>query len=213
MAKERLAGRFLKSLPFVGDIAGAGFELMDPTESLTKNIKDAAIIGGGGFIGSLATGGLDAVPSLANLAVDLAGAATGNKQIVALGQRLDYVDPLSYLQAASDKVHYGKSLGLNLDNRMARVAALNPELVKRQQQAQKAARPAPTAYETGSDNPKIGVEQAPLRGGGQEAPNPLTSVKQRIAITPDTIDQLEAALEQMAFVNQVAGMYAKSAAK
>lgn len=186
---------------------------MDPTESLTKNIKDAAIIGGGGFVTSLATGGLDAVPSLANLAVDLAGAATGNKQIIALGQKLDYVDPLSYLQAASDKAHYGKSFGLNMDTRMAQVAALNPDLISRQQQAQVSAKPAPTAYETGSDNPKIGVEQAPLRGGGQEAPNPLTSAKQRIAITPDTIDQLEAALEQMAFVNQIAGLYAQSAAK
>ena len=41
MAGFKLAGRFIKSLPVVGDIAAGGMELMDPMEPLQKNIKDA----------------------------------------------------------------------------------------------------------------------------------------------------------------------------
>lgn len=211
MSGWRLAGRFIKSIPFIGDVAAAGLELADPTEPLQKNIKDAVIIGGGGLAASLATGGLDAVPSLANLAVDLAGQVTNNKNIQQLGQKLDYIDPTSYLQYASDASHYGKGIAINQDTRYAKVGALNPEIVRRQQQLQRAANPAPTAYATGSDNPKIGLEQAPMEGGGQEAPNPLTSVQRRIAITPDTIDAIEQALEQMNFANQIAAMYSNKA--
>lgn len=206
-----MAGRFLKSLPFVGDIVGGGLELMDPTEPLQKNIKDAVVIGGGGLLASAATGGLDAIPSLANFAVDLAGMATNNKDIIALGEKLDYIDPQSYLQFAADASHYGKGIAINQNTRFAKVGALNPELIKQQQQVQTTATPAPTAYETGSDNPKTGIEQAPMEGGGQEAPNPLTSVQQRISITPDTIDAIEQALEQMRFVNQIADLYAQKA--
>ena len=214
VAAPRFAGsRFVRALPFIGDIAGAGLELMDPSESIQKNIKDALIIGGGGFAASLATGGLDAVPSLANFAVDAAAAATGNKDLKKLGQQLDYVDPTSYLQYASDAAHYGKGLSIETDKRYAQLDAMNAQRIRHQQQTQIAARPAPTAFETGSDNQKIGIEGAPLRGGGQEAVSPLTSANLRVSITPDTIDQIEAMVKNLSVVNDVTSRYLAGAAR
>ena len=214
MAAPRFAGsKALRAIPFVGDIAGFGLELADPSEAFDKNIKDALIIGGGGLLASFATGGLDAVPTLANFAVDADAAVTGNKDLKKLGQKLDYVDPTSYLQFASDAAHYGKGINLETDKRFAQIDALNAKKIRHQQQAQAAARPAPTAFETGSDNPKIGLESAPMRGGGQEAASSLTSAGLRVSITPDTIDEIEAAVKNLAIVNDVAARYAMGAAR
>lgn len=213
VAAPRFAGsRFIRALPFVGDIAAGGLEIMDPTESIQKNIKDALIIGGGGFAASLATGGLDAVPSLANFAVDAAASVTGNKDLKKLGDKLDYVDPTSYLQYVSDAAHYGKGISISTDQRFARLDAMNSEQIRRQQQTQASARPAPTAFETGSDNPKIGIETAPLRGGGQDAVSPLTSANLRVSITPDTIDEIEAAVQNLSIVKGMTARYLAGAA-
>ena len=213
MAAPRFAGsRVIRALPFIGDIAGAGLELMDPTESAQKNIKDALILGGGGLAASFATGGLDAVPSLANFAVDAAASVTGSKDLKKLGDKLDYVDPMSYLQYVSDAAHYGKGLSISTDQRLAKVDVLNSERIRRQQQTQTAARPAPTAFETGSDNPKIGIETAPLRGGGQDAVSPLTSANLRVSITPDTIDEIEAAVQNLVIVKDMTARYLAGAA-
>lgn len=214
MAAPRFAGsKVIRAIPFIGDIASFGLELADPSEAMDKNIKDALVIGGGGLLASFATGGLDAVPSLANFAVDAAAAATGNKDLKKLGQKLDYVDPTSYLQFAADAVHYGKGINLETDKRYAQIDALNARKIRHQQQAQAAARPNPTAFETGSDNPKIGIETAPMRGGGQEAVSPLTSATLRVSITPDTIDEIEAAVKNLAIVNDVTARYLSGAAR
>ena len=214
VAAPRFAGsKVIRALPFIGDIAGFGMELADPTEAIDKNIKDALIIGGGGLLASLATGGLDAVPSLANFAVDAAASVTGNKDLKKLGEKLDYVDPTSYLQFASDAAHYGKGINLETDKRFAQIDALNARKIRHQQQTQAAARPAPTAFETGSDNPKIGIESAPMRGGGQDAVNPLTSATLRVSITPDTIDEIEAMVKNLSIVNDVTARYLSGAAR
>ncbi len=208
MAAPRFAGsRLLRSLPFVGDIVGAGLELMDPSEAIDKNIKDALIIGGGGLLTSAATGGLDAIPSLANFAVDAAAMVTGNKALEKLGDQLDYVDPTSYLQYASDALQYGKGISLSTNQRYAAIEALNAKRTREQQKTQIAARPAPTAFQNGSDNPKIGNEMAPLQGGGQDAVSPLTSANLRVSITPDTIDQIEEAVRNYAVVKDLTNRY------
>jgi len=208
VAAPRFAGsRLLRSLPFVGDIVGAGLELMDPSEAIDKNIKDALIIGGGGLLTSAATGGLDAIPSLANFAVDAAAMVTGNKDLQKLGEKLDYVDPVSYMQYMSDAAHYGKGISLSTEQRYAAIEALNASRTRNQQRTQTAARPAPTAFQTGSDNPKTGTETAPLQGGGQDAVSPLTSANLRVSITPDTIDEIEAAVRNYAVVKDLTARY------
>ena len=68
----RLAGspefrkKFMRSLPLVGDIYNVGYYLADPNEpSLEQRIRNAVIIGGGGALASLLTGGVDAYPAMA----------------------------------------------------------------------------------------------------------------------------------------------------
>ena len=68
----RLAGspefrkRFFRSLPILGDIYNVGAYLTDSDEpSLEQRIRNAAIIGGGGALASMLTGGVDAIPAVA----------------------------------------------------------------------------------------------------------------------------------------------------
>ena len=70
----RLAGspdfrkRFFKSLPLVGDLYNVGYYLADPAEpSLEQRVRNAVLIGGGGALASLLTGGADAYPAVAEL--------------------------------------------------------------------------------------------------------------------------------------------------
>ncbi len=64
--------RFLKVLPFIGDAINFGAYLADSSEpSLEQRIRNAIIIGGGGALASLATGGLDAVPAAIEFAGDV----------------------------------------------------------------------------------------------------------------------------------------------
>ena len=63
--------RFLKALPYVGDLINFGAYLVDSNEpSPEQRLRNALIIGGGGALASLATGGLDAIPALMELAGD-----------------------------------------------------------------------------------------------------------------------------------------------
>ena len=64
--------RFLKVLPFIGDAINVGAYLADSSEpSLEQKIRNAIIIGGGGALASLATGGLDAIPAVIEFAGDV----------------------------------------------------------------------------------------------------------------------------------------------
>jgi hypothetical protein len=67
----RLAGspefrkRFVRSLPLIGDIANFESYLRDPSEpSLEQRVRNAVLIGGGGALASVLTGGWDALPAL-----------------------------------------------------------------------------------------------------------------------------------------------------
>jgi len=61
----KLAGRFLKYVPFAGDIAVGVKELYDRDEaSAAQRILNALIIGGGGAAASAATGGVDFIPAV-----------------------------------------------------------------------------------------------------------------------------------------------------
>ena len=63
--------RFLKVLPFIGDLINVGAYLTDSSEpSEEQRIRNAIIIGGGGALASLATGGLDAIPAVIEFAGD-----------------------------------------------------------------------------------------------------------------------------------------------
>lgn len=67
----RLAGRFLKAIPFAGDLAVGTAELYNPDEpDAAQRVLNALIIGAGGAGASAATAGLDIIPQLAAIAGD-----------------------------------------------------------------------------------------------------------------------------------------------
>ena len=69
MEPRRLAGKFLNFLHFAGDIYGAAMELTDPNEpNLGQRIKNAGLVTTGELGASVATGGLDFIPDLAEFA-------------------------------------------------------------------------------------------------------------------------------------------------
>ena len=108
-----LKKRFAQSLPFLGDLANvvaylypdmfnSGFS-KPPTE---QDVRNAVIIGGGGAAASLLTGGLDAIPAIAQ---------HGGQVLSDLG--FDDIDPL--VEAAK---------ALNVENYLREYAySMNPD--------------------------------------------------------------------------------------
>ena len=72
MADFRLAGKFMKALPFIGDAIGVAQELTNPHEpDIGQRMMNAGIVGLGEIGASWATGGLDFIPDVAELATAL----------------------------------------------------------------------------------------------------------------------------------------------
>jgi hypothetical protein len=67
-----LLRKFGRALPFIGDASNFVGYLLDSQEpSLEQRIRNAVIIGGGGALASVLTGGLDAIPAYVQLAGNL----------------------------------------------------------------------------------------------------------------------------------------------
>lgn len=67
----RLAGKFLKQVPFAGDIVVGFSELYNPAEAdAYQRVLNALLVGGGGALASAASGGLDFIPGIAGVVAD-----------------------------------------------------------------------------------------------------------------------------------------------
>lgn len=101
-----------KTIPILGDAMNYGVELNDPTEpSRRQRELNALLVGGGGTLASVLTGGWDFLPVLAEVAHDK-GVKTGvtPEEEVNVGKLLNvenYLRELSYL--------VGKGLGYDRD--------------------------------------------------------------------------------------------------
>mgnify|MGYP003138856193 CR=1 FL=1 len=101
-----------KTIPLAFDAINYGTELTDPAEpSRQQRELNALLVGGGGAVASLLTGGLDAVPAYAQLATDInQEAGIVPKEELNVGRLLNvenYLRELSYL--------VGKGLGYDRD--------------------------------------------------------------------------------------------------
>ena len=101
-----------KTVPILGDVMNYGTELLDPSEpSQRQRELNALLVGGGGALASVLTGGLDAIPVIAEIAHDQ-GVKDGltPEEEVNIGKLLNvenYLRELSYL--------VGKGLGYDRD--------------------------------------------------------------------------------------------------
>lgn len=67
----RLAGKFLKAVPFAGDIAGGIGEMYNPAEAdAYQRALNAILVGGGGALASAATWGFDFIPAIVGAVAD-----------------------------------------------------------------------------------------------------------------------------------------------
>ena len=101
-----------KTIPILGDALNYGTELNDSSEpSRRQRELNALLVGGGGALASVLTGGMDAIPVLAEIAHDeTVKAGLTPEQKVNVGKLLNvenYLRELSYL--------VGKGLGYDRD--------------------------------------------------------------------------------------------------
>jgi|TARA_R100000081_G_scaffold83438_1_gene51494 hypothetical protein len=101
MADFRLAGKFMKSIPYIGDAIGVVQELTNPYESdLGQKMMNAGIVGLGEVGASVLTGGLDAVPDALELATAL-GYEADDPIINRLQKIAPLIQPEHYLRLLS----------------------------------------------------------------------------------------------------------------
>lgn len=101
-----------KSIPLLFDALNYGAELTDPSEpSRQQRELNALLVGGGGAVASLLTGGLDAIPGYAQVATEVGqDAGIVPEEELNVGKLLNvenYLRELSYL--------VGKGLGYDRD--------------------------------------------------------------------------------------------------
>ena len=123
MADFRLAGKFMKSLPFLGDAAGVAMELTDPNEpDMGQRMMNAGVVGLGEIGASALSGGLDFVPDVLELGTAL-GIEAGDPIINRLQKISPLINPEHYLRMLS----YGGDHKPTRDHlERAKEAALTP---------------------------------------------------------------------------------------
>jgi len=103
----RIAGKFLKHIPFAGDVGVGVAEMYNPSEaSAAQRILNALIIGGGGAAASAATGGLDFIPALVGHVADTP---------------LENVNPETILRRLAYKLGQGKDPGTTTGQQIERI--------------------------------------------------------------------------------------------
>jgi hypothetical protein len=98
----RMAGRFLRNVPFVGDAVTAVTELVAPPypePSWKQRIVNAITTGAGGAAASAVTGGLDFIPAVTPLVL-------GDTQV---GRAAPALDPYLPLRDVGYKITTGRS--------------------------------------------------------------------------------------------------------
>lgn len=101
MPDFRLAGKFMKALPFLGDATGVVMELTDPNEpDLGQRMMNAGVVGLGEVGASVLTGGADLVPDLFEIATEL-GVKTDEPVIDRLQKISPLLNPEHYLRILS----------------------------------------------------------------------------------------------------------------
>ena len=101
MADFRLAGKFMKSIPYIGDAIGVVQELTNPHESdLGQKMMNAGIVGLGEVGASVLTGGLDFVPDALEIATAL-GYEADDPVINRLQKIAPLIQPEHYLRLLS----------------------------------------------------------------------------------------------------------------
>jgi len=103
MPNFRVAGKFMKAIPYLGDAFGVGLELINPDEpNMGQRMKNAGIVGLGEVGASVLTGGLDFVPDVFEIATEL-GVETDDPVIDRLQKISPLLNPEHYLR----KLSYG----------------------------------------------------------------------------------------------------------
>ena len=213
-------GKVVRAIPLVGDVLAAGSQFADPEEPIRKNALDALLVGGGGSLTSLATGGLDFIPQIASTVLN-SGNPVAKVFLQRTGQEgkirkaindatyaINYADPTNWLTAASDKIYYGKDFGIQPGARSqqiaAHAAAQNASRTRVAQREQKTNLPVSTTSQTGSDTPKQPNAPASTSGSTTNESAPLTNSPQlRVSITPENLKYVEEAVNNYRIMSAV----------